>query len=298
MTIQQLQYVLEIAKVGSISQAAKNLFLSQPNISNAVKNLENELNTTLFIRTPTGMVLTEQGEQLVQHAGTIIHELNEISAAVHSPSTYYFRLAYPRDIPSFEAFCDLCEKYQSCPELQLCCFHNSSPDVLTLLLRNLCDLCVCIQTPESRLRSRCSALHLEYVPLMRFPLCVQLSCAHPLLKEKEFVLSKLSDYPCTVFSSPDSLALNTEAFPFVNPSRLIRVESSTSRRDIVARTTAFSVVLPHSKEYNQKHGLVNIPIPNTECEIVYIYSSRRGLSALAAEYIAFLKKRLSSLDSN
>ena len=80
--------------------------------------------------------------------------------------------------------------------------------------------------------------------------------------------------------------------------RLIRVESSTSRRDIVARTTAFSVVLPHSKEYNQKHGLVNIPIPDTECEIAYIYSSRRGLSALATEYIAFLKKRLSSLDSN
>ena len=170
MTIQQLQYVLEIAKVGSISQAAKNLFLSQPNISNAVKNLENELNTTLFIRTPTGMVLTEQGEQLVQHAGTIIHELNEISAAVHSPSTYYFRLAYPRDIPSFEAFCDLCEKYQSCPELQLCCFHNSSADGLTLLLPNLWDLCVCIHTPESSLRNRCSALHLEYVPLMRFAL--------------------------------------------------------------------------------------------------------------------------------
>lgn len=166
-----------------------------------------------------------------------------------------------RDILSFGAFCDLCEKYQSCPELRLCCFHNSSPDVLTLLLRNMCDLCVCIQTPESSLRTRCSALHLEYVPLMRFPLCVQLSCSHPLLKEKEFILSKLSDYPCTVFSSPDSLALNTEAFPFVNPSRLIRVESSTSRRDTVARTNAFSVVPPHSKEYSQKHGLVNIPLP-------------------------------------
>lgn len=290
MTIQQLQYVLEIAKVGSISQAAKNLFLSQPNISNAIKNLESELNAILFIRTPTGMALTEHGEQLVQHAGTIINELNAISTAVHSPSTYYFRLAYPRDIPSFEAFCDLCEKYQSCSELQLCCFHNSSPDVLTLLLRNLCDLCVCIQKSGSSLSNRCDALHLEYVPLMRLPLCVQLSSSHPLLKDKNFIFSKLSNYPCTVFSNPDSPALNTDAFPFVNPSRLIRVQSSTSRRDIVARTTAFSVVLPHSKEYNQKYGLVNIPVPNTECEIAYIYSPHRGLSFLATEYITFLKK--------
>ena len=42
MTIQRLQYVLEIAKIGSISQAAKDPFLSQLNISSAVKNLENE----------------------------------------------------------------------------------------------------------------------------------------------------------------------------------------------------------------------------------------------------------------
>lgn len=297
MTIQQLQYVLEIAKAGSISQAAKNLFLSQPNISTAIKNLESELDAILFIRTPGGMILTEQGEHLVQHAGTIINELNAISAAVHSPTTYYFRLAYPRSITTFEAFCDLCEKYQFCSELQLCCFHNSSPDILTLLLRNLCDLCVCIQKAGSSLSNRCDTLHLKYVPLMQLPLCVQLSKSHPLLEEKNF-FPKLSNYPCTVFSNPDSPAVNTDSFPFINPSRLIRVQSSTSRRDIVARTTAFSIVLPHSSEYNQKYGLVNIPVPNTECEIAYIYSLYQGLSVLATEYIGFLKKRLSYLESS
>lgn len=298
MTIQQLQYVLEIAKVGSISQAAKNLFLSQPNISNAIKNLESELNAVLFIRTSTGMALTEQGEHLVQHAGTIINELNAISSAMHSPSTYYFRLAHPRDIPSFEAFCDLCQKYQSCSELQFCCFHNSRPDVLTLLLRNLCDLCVCIQKSESSLSNRCETFHLKYVPLKRMPLCVQISSTHPLLKEKAFHFSKLSNYPCTVFSDPDSPAISTDSFPFVNPSRLIRVQSSTSRRDIVAKTTAFSVVIPHSEEYNHKYDLVNIPVPNTECEIAYIYSLSRGLSTLAVEYISLLKKRLELLDAS
>ena len=43
MTIQQLQYVLEISRTGSVSKAAKTLYLSQPNLSNAIKNLENEL---------------------------------------------------------------------------------------------------------------------------------------------------------------------------------------------------------------------------------------------------------------
>lgn len=54
MTIQQLQYVLEVSRTGSISKAARNLFLSQPNISNSIKNLEQELGATLFIRTSQG----------------------------------------------------------------------------------------------------------------------------------------------------------------------------------------------------------------------------------------------------
>lgn len=69
MTIQQLQYVLEIARTGSVSQTARNLFLSQPNISNAVKNLEAELGVAVFQRTATGMALTPEGRRLVRRAG-------------------------------------------------------------------------------------------------------------------------------------------------------------------------------------------------------------------------------------
>lgn len=113
MTIQQLQYVLEVSRTGSISKAARNLFLSQPNISNSIKNLEQELGATLFIRTSQEMSLTEAGEHLVQHAGVIINELNALSPVVQTSPSYYFRLSYPRYIPSFEAFCDLCQRYQT-----------------------------------------------------------------------------------------------------------------------------------------------------------------------------------------
>ena len=61
MTIQQLQYVLEIARCGSASRAAKNLFLSQPNLSSAITNLEQELGFPIFERTSAGMELTPAG---------------------------------------------------------------------------------------------------------------------------------------------------------------------------------------------------------------------------------------------
>lgn len=72
MTIQQLQYVLEIARCGSASRAAKNLFLSQPNLSSAIKNLEQELGFPIFERTSAGMKLTPAGSRLAKEASVIM----------------------------------------------------------------------------------------------------------------------------------------------------------------------------------------------------------------------------------
>ena len=79
MTIQQLQYVLEIARCGSASRAAKNLFLSQPNLSSAIKNLEQELGFPIFERTSAGMKLTPAGARLAKEASVIMEHLKGIS---------------------------------------------------------------------------------------------------------------------------------------------------------------------------------------------------------------------------
>jgi DNA-binding transcriptional LysR family regulator len=62
MTLQQLKYVIEIANSGSMNEAAKRLYISQPSLSNAVKDLENELGINLFLRTNKGILLS--GEAL------------------------------------------------------------------------------------------------------------------------------------------------------------------------------------------------------------------------------------------
>ena len=86
MTIQQLQYVLEISRTGSVSKAAKTLYLSQPNLSNAIKNLENELGITIFERTPMGMQLTASGMKLAKKATSIMADIQEITRTVCSGS--------------------------------------------------------------------------------------------------------------------------------------------------------------------------------------------------------------------
>ena len=65
MTLQQLKYVLAIADKGSINEAAKSLFISQPSLSNSIKELEQELQITIFVRTNRGMTLTNDGYEFI-----------------------------------------------------------------------------------------------------------------------------------------------------------------------------------------------------------------------------------------
>lgn len=75
MRIQQLQYLEEIVKTGSINEAAKRLFLTQPSVSNAIKELENELNLKLLLRSKIGVTLTDEGREFMIYARQILDQV-------------------------------------------------------------------------------------------------------------------------------------------------------------------------------------------------------------------------------
>jgi len=76
MTIQQCKYVLEIAKTGSFSEAAKQLFIAQSSLSISVKTLEQELDIKIFERSGNGVYLTEEGAEFVRYARQICDSNN------------------------------------------------------------------------------------------------------------------------------------------------------------------------------------------------------------------------------
>ena len=88
MQIQQLTYFVAIAEQGSINKAAEKLFVTQPNLSKAISNLENELKVRIFNRTNKGVALTDEGKKLYQYARTIINQMELIqglSEKEHAP---------------------------------------------------------------------------------------------------------------------------------------------------------------------------------------------------------------------
>ena len=76
MTLQQLHYIIEIAKNGSITAAAERLFISQPSLSKAVKEMEQELGILILKRSRHGIAFTAQGLELLSYAYRVTEQMD------------------------------------------------------------------------------------------------------------------------------------------------------------------------------------------------------------------------------
>ena len=80
MNIAHLKYVVEIANTNAISKAAENLYMNQPNLSRAIKSLEEEIGIEIFIRSSKGIRITPEGEEFIQYARKIVNQVNDLEA--------------------------------------------------------------------------------------------------------------------------------------------------------------------------------------------------------------------------
>lgn len=78
MNILHLKYAVEIARVGSLSQAAQNLFLAQPNLSRSIKELESDIGIKIFERSVKGMKITPDGEEFIGYAKEILNHIDHV----------------------------------------------------------------------------------------------------------------------------------------------------------------------------------------------------------------------------
>ena len=98
MNILHLKYAVEVADTGSISRAAENLFMNQPNLSRAIKELEASLGITIFERTTRGMLVTPDGKEFLDSAQKILNQIDEIEEryASKKSTTQRFSISVPR----------------------------------------------------------------------------------------------------------------------------------------------------------------------------------------------------------
>ena len=113
MTVQQLKYILKVAEVGSITEAAKLLFISQPSMSNSIKETEKEAGITIFLRSRTGITLTKDGAEFLGYARQVIQqmELLEDRYVTNLPGKVTFGVSSQHYTFTENAFVELVKRF-------------------------------------------------------------------------------------------------------------------------------------------------------------------------------------------
>lgn len=198
MTLQQLRYILEIVRQGSISRAASELFLTQPSLSRAVSELEQELHITIFRRTNRGVVLSEEGIRFLSYARQVVAQadLLEKKYQSHVPLRHTFSISSQHYAIVEAAFADLI-KSDDASHYDFYLRETMTRSILDDVHLQKSDLGILYESRFNR-----AVLHrlfidndLEFEPLFTLQPHVFLRKKHPLAQKKSIELSDLLPYP-------------------------------------------------------------------------------------------------------
>ena len=139
MTIQQLTYLLEVHKSGSFSLAAKNLFITQSAISNAIIGLEKEIGTPLFVRSKKGLIPTARGADVINHAKRVCESIEQISNP-KTPQKKSVRIGCSGQGPASRAFLRLLNENRDRRDIDFAYVSQNEGDFLERLLNQELDI--------------------------------------------------------------------------------------------------------------------------------------------------------------
>ena len=300
MKIEQIRYVLEIYKTGSISKAAQKFYMSRPNMSNSVRNLENEVGFEILERSVDGVKFTKKGQAFIRHCMNIIKEVDEIQELAEEKARLQFGVVNPNCPPAEEAFIKLCRAMEAKEELsryQLSMYREYQYESMVLLNRRKADIAITVSKDLSApsLLREMSERGLEYKKLWDAPCNVNLSVNHPLADDPDFRLQKLRNYPFVEYAiesdrgSPYNRMSNVS---FVNLAKVARVDSGNMRTRVIAATNAYGVGIAQPPAWAKANGIRCIPIPGFTMEVGVIRRAGEPESEPERLFMEFFREEM------
>lgn len=295
MTFQQLQYLLEVSRTGSISGAAKNLFLAQSSVSASISNLEEELGFPVFIRGKKGVIPTVQGAEVIEQAARICESYHEMTTA-GSGGKKRIRISAPGVEPLDEAFGELIARYAGDDSVCFSADTLSTVEAVQKLSAFELDVAVLLNhkarflSVETLLRSK----NLTWQTIATLPVVIQIGPGHPLYEKGSVAVEELQDF-LFVDNSYDPLLHNEflKGVIRLTPEKTVSVKSVHARELLVARGLAYSIGTGAPKTVAERLGLRSIPLRDVEYALTVVTNPQRQTAQEVETYIRLLKKRFS-----
>lgn len=303
MTIVQLHYLITIASCGSLSGAAETLYVSQPTISTAIKELENELSLTIFHRHSKGVTLTPEGADFLRSAKELYLQYEDLMLAYKDEGTRKQKFAVSMQHYSFavKAFVELAKSFDM-SRYEFAIRETQTREVISDVrdLKSELGILYLSEANHKPMKKLLQSANLRFYPLIECQAYVYLWREHPLAQQPAISFEELADYPCLAFEQGDDSAfylaeeiLSTNEYP-----QIIRANDRATMLNLMIGLNGYTLCSGIISQELNGSEYVAIPFaespdcPNSTMEIGYIMRENMQLSQMGKRFLTALRSEL------
>ena len=298
MTLQQLRYVVMVAETGTITEAANKLYISQPSLTNAIHELEKEMNLVIFHRTNKGISLSKEGDDFLGYARQVLEQAsiledhykgNKGGKKQFCVSTQHYSFAV-------NAFVDLIKQYGQ-EEYDFSLRETQTYEIIedVAKMRSEIGLLFLNDFNEAVLRKLLKSHDLEFHPLFTAKPHVFISSRHPLAKKEVITNKELEEYPYLSFEQGEhnSFYFSEEIFSTSERKKNIRVRDRATLFNLLIGLNGYTVCSGViDKKLNGKN-ISAVPLADEgDMRIGYIRHRKGMTSRLGVTYLEAIRKYL------
>ena len=295
MTLQQLKYALTIADCGSMNEAAKQLFISQPSLSETMKELETEIGLDIFLRSNRGIVITPEGEEFLGYARQVTEQFGLLqSKYIDKKVKEKFSVSTQHYTFAVKAFVETVKQI-GMEQYEFAVHETTTISVIENVKNFKSEIGVLYENDfnEKVLNKMFKENGLEFVELFSCDTFVYLWSGHPLAKQDVITMEELDEYPCLSFDQGknNSLYLAEEMKSTYEYRRLIKANDRATLLYLMIGLNAYTLCSGIICEDLNGNDYKAVPLRETEkMRIGYIKRKGAKVSHIGELYIEELKK--------
>lgn len=303
MTLTQLNYIITIAETKSMNKAAERLYVSQPSLTSAIKELEKELGITLFYRSGRGVTLTSDGAEFLLYAKQIYGQYEIVLEKYQKSGSRKKKFGVSTQHYSFavKAFVDMAKEFDM-SKYEFAIRETKTSEVIrdvSTMKSEVGVLYLCDFNRKSMEKLLKSA-GLEFHHLIDCKAYVYLWKAHPLAKKKSIRFEQLEGYPCLSFEQGDnsSFYLAEEILSTNEYAQMIKANDRATMLNLMVGLNGYTLCSGIICEELNGSDYVTVPFEDDErnqnsvMEIGYLVRKNTILSRMGELYVQALKTYL------
>ena len=298
MTLQQLRYVITVAETGTITEAANRLYISQPSLTNAIHELEKEMNIVIFNRTNKGIIISKEGEDFLGYARQILEQANILEERYKGNQGWKKQFCVSTQHYSFavNAFVDLIKEYGQ-DEYDFSLRETQTYEIIEDVAKMRSEIGILFMNDfnEAVINKLLKTHDLEFKQLFVASPHVFISRKHPLAGKEIITNEELQAYPYLSFEQGEhnSFYFSEEIFSEMERKKNIRVRDRATLFNLLIGLNGYTVCSGViDKKLNGK-DIIALPLAEeSSMRIGYIMHRKCVLSRLGTSYLNALEKYL------